>query len=140
MERYPILWPVFVQAALTFVLLFWTALARVQAVGRGEVRVKDIALGQSAWPPRTTQIANSFHNQLELPLLFYAVAAFALLTGSANAILVGLAWLFVALRLGHAFIHTTSNDVLRRFQVFAAGAVVLLLMWALLLLHLSGVV
>jgi hypothetical protein len=29
----------------------------------------------------------------------------------------------------HAAIHVTSNHVLRRFQAYAVGAVVLLLMW-----------
>ena len=37
---------------------------------------------------------------------------------------------FVALRLAHAFVHTTSNYVPTRFNIFAAGFMVLLAMWA----------
>lgn len=130
MQPTSILFPVFVQIGLTFFLQFWMGIARVNAVRRGEVRVSDIALGQRAWPARTTQISNAYHNQLELPLLFYAVVAFALITQRVDLALVVMAWLFVALRLWHALIHTTHNRVSTRFYVFLAGAFVLLAMWA----------
>ena len=40
-----------------------------------------------------------------------------------------LAWIFVVSRFVHAYIHTTSNHVPTRFNAFAVGAIVLLLMW-----------
>ena len=40
-----------------------------------------------------------------------------------------MAWIFVLARLAHAYIHTTSNHVPTRFNVFAVGVLVLLLMW-----------
>ena len=42
------------------------------------------------------------------------------------AVMVVLAWLFVALRIGHAWIHTGSNVLRLRFYWFLAGALVLL--------------
>lgn len=127
-----LLFPVFVQVGLTFVLLLAMGRARARAARRGEVKIKDIALGQRAWPDRVTQISNAFHNQLELPLLFYVAVAFILLTRTGDLVQLALAWLFVALRLAHAWIHTTSNQVIRRFYVYLAGAVVLIAMWVLL--------
>jgi len=124
-----ILLPVFVQVGLTFVLLFWMARLRVGCLQRREVTMADIALGQDAWPKRTTQIGNAFHNQLELPLLFYSAVILALLTRKADLLFVALAWLFVVTRLAHAYIHVTTNHVRHRFYVFAAGAAVLLVMW-----------
>jgi hypothetical protein len=47
-----LLGPVFIQVALTFGLLYWLGPARVGAVKRGEVKVRDIALGQKVWPDR----------------------------------------------------------------------------------------
>jgi hypothetical protein len=120
-----VLLPVFIQVALTFALLFWMGGARVAAIKRGQVRIRDIALGQSAWPERETQIANCFHNQLQLPTLFYVLVAFALFTRKADL----LAWAFVLLRVGHAYVHVTSNHVPTRFRWYLGGAVVLLLMW-----------
>ena len=60
-----ILAPVFAQVALTFALLFWMGHVRFAAVRAGEVKVKDVALGQRAWPDRVQQVANAFHNQFE---------------------------------------------------------------------------
>ena len=76
-----------------------------------------------------TQIANAFHNQLELPVLFYVLTILAWITRHADYLFVVMAWIFVLSRLGHAFIHTTSNDVRVRGAVFGVGAIVLALMW-----------
>ncbi len=136
MTQWALLYPVLVQVALTFALLFWMEVARVRAVQEGRVRMGDIALGQSAWPEREMLIANSFHNQLQLPVLFYALAAFALLAAKVNGLMLLLAWAFVALRLAHAWVHVTSNRVPARLMLFVSGAVVLLVMWALFALRL----
>ena len=37
-------------------------------------------LREPNWPPRVLQIANAYHNQLELPVLFYVVMLLALIT------------------------------------------------------------
>jgi hypothetical protein len=126
-----ILLPLFVQVALTLFLLFWTGRARVAAVRRGDVHPRDIALRESNWPRQETQIANAYHNQLELPVLFYVLTILAIITRQADLLFVVLAWLFVVLRLVHAYIHLTSNHVVRRFAVFAASVLVLLVMWVI---------
>jgi hypothetical protein len=124
-----VLLPLFVQVALTSFLLFWTGRARVAAVRRGDVHPRDIALRESNWPKRETQIGNAYHNQLELPVLFYVLTILAIITRHADLLFVMLAWLFVVLRLAHAYIHLTSNRLGRRFAFFAAGFLVLLVMW-----------
>jgi hypothetical protein len=126
-----VLLPLFVQVTLTFALLFWMGSARVAAVRRGEVHQRDIALRQPNWPARTTQVANAYHNQLELPVLFYVLTILALATRQADFLFVVLAWLFVLLRIGHAYVHVTSNRVSLRFYVFLAAAIVLLIMWVI---------
>lgn len=130
-----ILLPLFVQVALTFFLLFWTGRARVAAVRRGDVHPRDIALRQPNWPKQETQIANAYHNQLELPVLFYVLTILAIITRHADLLFVVLAWVFVILRLAHAYIHLTSNHVGRRFAAFAASVVVLLVMWVIFILQ-----
>jgi hypothetical protein len=62
-------------------------------------------------------------------MLFYVLTVLALFLRKADLLFVVMAWLFVALRIVHAAIQTTSNHVGHRFQAFAAGAIVLLLMW-----------
>lgn len=127
-----VLAPVFVQVALTFVLLFWMGRSRFAVLRSREVKVGEIALGERAWPPRVMQISNAYHNQFELPVLFYAAVAFALITRQAGYVFVILSWLFVLTRVVHAFIHTTSNTLVWRFRVFLVGALILMALWILL--------
>lgn len=126
-----LLLPVFVQIGLTFALMVWMATHRVRAITSGAVRPRDIALRQPNWPDRSTQIANCFHNQLELPVLFYILVAFILITGTNSIVFVVLAWTFVVSRFVHAYIHTGSNRVDRRFYAMAVGMAILIAMWAI---------
>jgi hypothetical protein len=124
-----VLLPLFVEVTLTFVLLVWMAYLRTSAINKGVVRPGDIALREPGWPSPATQIANAFHNQLEVPVLFYVLTILAWITRHADYLFVVMAWIFVLLRLGQAFVHTTSNDVRVRGAIFGVGAMVLMLMW-----------
>ena len=130
-----VLLPLFVQVALTFALLFWMAYRRTAALSSGAAKRDDIALREPNWPPEATQIANAFHNQLEVPLLFYVLTVLALITRHADLVFVVMAWIFVALRLGHAFVHTTDNYVGRRGPIYILGVIVLALMWAIFIIR-----
>ena len=139
MSNASLLFPVFVQVALTFVLMIAVGRSRVGAIKRREVKVRDIALGQTdPWPDRPKAIARSFQNQFEMPMLFYAVVGFALATRGVTTMLVGLAWAYVLLRLLHAAIHTGSNNINQRFGVFVLSSAVLLAMWVLFGLHVAA--
>jgi hypothetical protein len=124
-----ILLPLFVQVGLTFFLLFFMGTVRVRAIRRHEVRVQDIALGQPAWPPYPTQVANAFRNQFELPVLFYVLVVLAIIARKADLVFVIMSWVFVIFRIVHAGIHTTSNVVRHRFYAYAVAAIILLIMW-----------
>jgi len=80
-------------------------------------------------PPAVSTPSDNLKNLFELPVLFYVLTILALFLRKADLLFVVMAWIFVLLRIVHAAIHVTSNHVGRRFQAFAAGALVLLLMW-----------
>ena len=124
-----VLLPVFVLIGLTFALLLWMAGARRNALVGGGTKIRDIALGQPAWPPRATQIGNCFKNQFELPVLFYILIAIALPLRHADLIIVLLSWVFVVTRFIHAGIFVTHNDLNQRSLAWFAGVLVLLAMW-----------
>jgi hypothetical protein len=126
-----LLLPVFVQLGLTFFLMFWMGLLRREALNSGSVQPSDIALRQPNWPPRTLQVANCFHNQLELPMLFYVLVAFILITSTNSLAFVILAWVFVLARLVHAYIHTGANDVSARALAIGVSAIALVVMWVI---------
>jgi hypothetical protein len=129
MSLQAVLLPVFVQVALTFVLLIWLAQARTRALAKGDVKAHDIALGQKAWPEATLKLGNAFQNQLELPVLFYVLVILAIIAHKADLLFVILSWVFVAARLAHVFIHTGSNVVKVRGPLYGVGMVILIAMW-----------
>ncbi len=114
---------------LAFVLLMRGGSGRVQAIRRGEVRLDDVALDNSRWPPRLRQYANAFDNQMQLPVLFHALVAMLAATGLADMPSAVLGLVFAASRYGHAGVHVTSNHVPLRGAVFMVGAAALALMW-----------
>ncbi len=128
-----ILIPMFVQVGLTFVLLFWMGALRMGAIRRGQVNAHQVVLREPNWPPRVLQVANAYHNQLELPVLFYVVVLLALQTGTLDVVLLVLSWMFVLARLVHAYVHVTTNRLDRRTGVFGVGAIALLLMWVIVI-------
>jgi hypothetical protein len=135
-----ILLPVFVQVLLTFALLFWAGYLRNVDLRGGTVKVKDIALRQPNWTPRTQQIGNAYHNQLEVPILFYALMILLIIMRQADFLMMALAWIFVATRVVHAFVHVTSNRVQVRGPLFGIGVVVLLIMWLIFMVRIIAVV
>jgi hypothetical protein len=126
-----ILLPLFVEVILTFVLLFTMAPLRTRDFASGAVRPEDVSLREQKWPQRTTQFANAFSNQFELPVLFYVLTILEYVTHLAGIVFVVLAWIFVIFRILHAYVHVTSNIVRLRGAFFAIGAVVLAIMWVI---------
>ena len=124
-----VLLPVFVQVGLTFALLIAMVMSRRTALVSHETKIRDIALGQPNWPVRATQIGNCYRNKFELPVLFYALIALALPLRHADLVIVVMSWIFVILRLVHAGVFVTSNDLGRRSTAWILGGLVLLVMW-----------
>ena len=106
-----ILAPLFVEVLLTFVVGFWLARLRTSELTGRAIRPQDIDLGQPNWPRRTMQVANSYRNQFELPVLFYLLTVLSIMTRHADLIFLLLAWVFVTLRVLQAWIYVTSNNL-----------------------------
>ncbi len=135
MSLQAVLAPLFVQVVLTFALLVWLAYQRITLIGSGVVKRTDIALREPNWPARTLQLQNAVSNQFEVPVLFYALTILSIVTRHADLAFVILAWVFVLLRIIHASIHVTDNDVRRRGLTFIAATTVLMVMWILFMLR-----
>jgi hypothetical protein len=135
MNQNLIILPVFAQVLLTLGVLVVMGARRRNALVSKTTRVKDIALGQDAWPEDATKAANNYKNQFEMPVLFFAACAFALITKSVDFAMLVLATLFVAARIVHAIIHLGANPVMRRAYAFFASAVLVLVMWILIFLR-----
>jgi hypothetical protein len=119
-----ILLPVFIQVALTFVLLFMTRSAHTRSAGYGDIRFKD-----EPNDPTGSALAGIYNSQIQLPVLFYVVVTLAYLLRKTDFLFVILSFVFVAARIAHAYVVMTSNDTKLRYGAFAAGVVVLAFMW-----------
>ena len=86
---------------------------------------------QMADTMQNVQSADHFRNLFEVPVLFYALCAFLAVTKLTTLLLLACAWGYVVLRAAHAYVHLTSNKVVRRFQVFVASTIVLYTMWGI---------
>ena len=141
MSLQAVLLPLFVEVILTFVLMLQMGALRRADYRSGAVKADDIALREPRWPARTTQAANAFANQFELPVLFYVLTILSWVTRHAGIVFVVLAWIFVICRVLQAYVHVTSNVVRYRSLFFSVGAVVLMVMWALYIIEvLTGVI
>lgn len=129
----------FVQVLLTFALMGVMFMRRRAAVLGGEFNLKDHAVRGARWPLPAQQAADSFQNQFELPVLFYAACLAALHFNVVSWPLLIFAIIFVVARVVHAFIHVTSNRIMIRARVLGVAALALLLMWIVLAVRLSGV-
>jgi hypothetical protein len=130
-----VLLPLFVHVVLTFVLLVWAGYLRVGAVRSGVVNSRDVALREPNWPPHIRQVAYAYQSQLELPLLFYVLTILAWITKQADLLFVVMAWVFVLLRIGHAAVYVSSNNMGQRASWFGLSAIVLAIMWAIFMLR-----
>jgi hypothetical protein len=126
-----VLLPLFVEVVLTFGLLLWMWMLRNADYGSGAVKPQEIALREPKWPAHTTQVANSFSNQFELPVLFYVLTILEWGTRHAGVLFVVLAWVFVIFRVLQAYVHVTSNSVRLRGGFYSVAAVALMVMWAI---------
>lgn len=138
MPQASLLAPLFVQVAMTFILLFWMGRERYAAIARKEVDVDDVVYGDGKWPKKARQVAASFHNQLEIPPLFYLVSVLALVTDTAGPVFIALAWAFVISRVAHAAVHVTTNNVKLRGPAYVVGVFLLIAMWIMLGVQVAG--
>lgn len=139
MNQTSIFWPMLAQVLLTYIVYVVLGIRRRQAVVSGEARVNQFKT-RSTEPGSSVTVANNIINQFELPVLFYAACLSLYVTEGTSYVSVGLAWLFVATRYAHAWIHLTTNRVKLRSRAFILGWLVLGLLWIWFALHLAGAV
>lgn len=132
------IYAMFCTVLLTFVIGAITLYVRVRSVQMGSVKIKYYRTmqGQDA-PEFVIRTSRCFSNMFEVPVLFYVVATLYISLNVESGLAIALAWIFVALRVGHTVIHLTYNNVLHRMLSFWGGAVSVLLMWAVLIVSLD---
>jgi hypothetical protein len=121
---------------LTFAVWCRMYFVRIGQMRRERIHPQAVATSAQAAARLTdSRAADNFRNLFELPVLFYLALAAAAHAGLADAVVLTLAWLFVALRTLHSLIQCTYNKVMHRFFVYLAGALALWTLWIVLALR-----
>jgi hypothetical protein len=127
----PILQPVVALVLWSMVMWGWLYATRLPAMIGARTRLdptqpRDVMLG--GLPPRVRWKADNYNHLMEQPTLFYATALTLALLGQGDGLNLGLAWVYVVLRVLHSLVQALVNIIIVRFSVFmiASGVLVVL--------------
>lgn len=134
-----ILLPVFAQVALTLAVFVALVIQRgrhLKATGQSPDDVK--LATDSDWSKPAVAASRCLANQFEIPVLFFAVAAFTLITRNVDVTMFALAWVFVLSRCVQIFAHLSLGPVILRGGSFAVGLAAVMTMWIVLAVRVIG--
>ncbi len=118
--------PVVALVIWSLIMLIWLYATRIPAMSKAKVRPGEATKAQMETLP-SANVANNYNHLMEQPTLFYAICFSLQFLGQGDhAINIGLAWLYVAIRVVHSFVQATVNIIMVRFLIFVAGSLVLM--------------
>ncbi|MGO4437717.1 MAPEG family protein [Rhizobium sp. RAF56] len=129
MTGYEMFWPMVAHVLLVFLLYGLLAMRRAAIVKAGKAD-RSVFRENRDEPSESLVVRNSIANQFELPVLFYAVSIVLYVAQADNLLAMVLAWIFVASRYAHAYVHVTINRLSLRGPLFLLGFLTLAAMWA----------
>jgi len=125
-----IVYPMLAMLALTCIVMVAMLRERAAEVKARGLSMREIPSGsQMSAVFLNTRAADHYKNLFEMPVFFHALCLALLATEMVGVGIVSAAWLYVALRVVHAWIHLTYNRVKHRMRVFAASTTLLMVMW-----------
>ena len=127
-----ILWPLAAQVLLVLLLFVRLGQVKERARAAGLIDPAVTALDNDAWPDEVRKVANNIRNQFQVPVLFFVLTLALFARGSVDLLALAIAWLFVASRLVHSYIHIGSNYVPNRTRVFTVGVLCVFALFVLL--------
>lgn len=141
MQLLSLIYPMAVLMALTFLMLSLLLALRVKAVRLREVSPRYFKLNKGGeLPDNLIAVSQNYSNLLELPVLFYTVCVVAIVLNQSAEYFIIHAWVYVALRYIHSYIHITYNHILHRLAIFGMSCFVLISMWVKVILLVSALV
>ena len=126
-----LLFPMFAMVLLTATVLVRLFRSRVRAVREGQLPASYFRIYQGGIEPDyAIKTSRHFVNLFEAPTLFYVACLAAMVTRTGGSLMLALAWVYVATRLAHAYIHLGPNRLRHRIRAYFSGWLVLIAMWA----------
>ena len=132
-----ILYPVFVMVLLSMLVGLRMLQLRYRAVFQDGLQPVYFKLNRGGKPPvYMTQAEQHFTNLYETPVLFYAVVILIYVTNMTTLLTLIMAWIYVATRLVHAYVHMGQNRILLRRNVFLTSIAILAVLWSYVFIRL----
>lgn len=126
MYEHGMITPVVALVIWSLIMLIWLYATRIPAMSKAKVRPGEATKAQMEALP-SANVANNYNHLMEQPTLFYAICfALQFLGQGDHPINIGLAWLYVAIRVVHSFVQATVNIIMIRFLIFMLGSLVLM--------------
>jgi hypothetical protein len=126
-----ILLPTFALVALVYIVWITMFVQRFGHMRKRPPTDADLATGEAAmrYFSPVEMPANNFRNLFEMPVLYFGLVPLLLIADAANIVQVTLAWVFVALRAVHSYIHIGPKKVPLRAAIYGLSCLVLAVMW-----------
>lgn len=132
-SSYLMLMPMAVVVFYIWLLAAYMFMKRKKAVTEGRISAKYFKTYNSLDVPHdVVLLGRHFDNQFQVPPLFLVTATLLIFFEAVSYFSLFVAWLFVAFRLVHSYIHLGANHILRRAGVYAASWICVLVLWVLL--------
>lgn len=133
MNVHPLLQPVVALLAWSAIMFLWMYATRIPAMIKAGVDLKNRVGGQgkdldAILPPEVQWKSHNYNHLMEQPTLFYAAALVLVLTDCQSTIALYAAWAYVALRVAHSLVQSTSNRIRYRFALFLSASIALLIL------------
>lgn len=135
MKILSLVYPMAALIGLTAFMISLMLVLRVKTVRLRKISPRYFKLNKGGeLPDNVIAVTQNYSNLLELPVLFYTVCVIAIILNQSTEYFVIHAWVYVALRYMHSYIHTTYNHILHRLIIFGLSCFVLISMWVKLVL------
>ena len=123
-------WPMIAMFTLTAIIGMSMARLRFKAVSSGDLNGRYYRLNRGGETPEyLAKVSNNFDNLMATPILFYIACIAITTSGFADVFNLTIAWLYVASRAIHSWIHTRSNRIMPRMRIFMTSLALLTTLW-----------
>ena len=119
--------PVVALVIWSLIMLIWLYATRIPAMAEAKLKPGEATRANMEALP-SANVANNYNHLMEQPTLFYAICFALQFLDQASDLNIGLAWLYVAIRVVHSIVQATVNIIIVRFSIFVIGSLVLIML------------
>jgi len=122
-----LLTPILALVLWSLVVWLWMYVTRIPAIQKAGIAPDQAREPSSldALPLKVRQVAYNYNHLMEQPTIFYALVLYTYLATPQSELSVGLAWVYVGLRVVHSLVQATTNVILLRFSIHVLGTLAL---------------